>query len=156
MKPVFVGKTRPMTEADLDAVVAMAEASPTAPHWARAAYEQATHSDSTPARIALVAETDAGALAGFAVASLVPPEAELESIVAAAALQRRGVGRALVEALRDTLRRRGVRVLHLEVRASNEAALSLYAVTGFAESGIRPRYYADPIEDSVLLSLDLG
>ena len=44
----------------------------------------------------------------------------------------------------------------LEVRASNEAALRLYRRAGFRAIGRRRGYYADPIEDAVLLRLDLA
>lgn len=155
MSALFAGKTRAMAEADLDAVMAMAAALPTAPHWQRETYARATKPDAVPARIALVAEAESGELAGFVVASLIAPEAELESIVTAAGFQRRGVGRALLDALSGALRTREVSELHLEVRASNDAARALYAAAGFVESGVRPRYYADPVEDAVLFRLDL-
>jgi ribosomal protein S18 acetylase RimI-like enzyme len=46
----------------------------------------------------------------------------------------------------------GAEVVHLEVRASNEAARRFYGELGFDEVGARPRYYPDG-EDAVLLSL---
>jgi len=42
------------------------------------------------------------------------------------------------------------------VRASNQNALGFYRSFGFSESGRRSRYYADPEEDAVLMSLKLG
>jgi ribosomal-protein-alanine N-acetyltransferase len=44
----------------------------------------------------------------------------------------------------------------LEVRASNSAALAFYRALGFAIAGRRPLYYADPIEDAVLMELRLA
>jgi ribosomal-protein-alanine N-acetyltransferase len=44
----------------------------------------------------------------------------------------------------------------LEVRASNQAALGFYRGQGFRETGRRPRYYADPEEDAVLMLLNLA
>jgi ribosomal-protein-alanine N-acetyltransferase len=44
----------------------------------------------------------------------------------------------------------------LEVRPSNHAALAFYRAQGFAVTGRRPRYYADPVEDAVLLALNLA
>jgi ribosomal protein S18 acetylase RimI-like enzyme len=46
--------------------------------------------------------------------------------------------------------------LTLEVRASNRAALGFYRAQGFEETGRRPRYYADPEEDAVLMGLNLA
>jgi len=42
------------------------------------------------------------------------------------------------------------------VRASNGAAIGFYRAQGFAETGRRPRYYADPEEDAILLRLGIG
>ena len=42
----------------------------------------------------------------------------------------------------------------LEVRESNAAARALYARSGFAEEGARPRYYADG-ETALLLGAEL-
>ncbi len=57
--------------------------------------------DAASRRIALVSEIETtGALAGFAIASVTAPEAELESIAVAAEFQRGGVARGLFEASR--------------------------------------------------------
>jgi ribosomal protein S18 acetylase RimI-like enzyme len=53
------------------------------------------------------------------------------------------------------LRTAGVREFILEVRASNQRALGFYRSLGWSETGRRPRYYADPEEDAVLMSLEL-
>jgi ribosomal-protein-alanine N-acetyltransferase len=97
-----------------------------------------------------------GKVAGFAVASLISPQAELESIAVDPAFQRRGVARLLFAALVEEIRAaQGTEVI-LEARAFNFPALALYAALGFTEIGRRPRYYADPIEDAILMSLRLG
>ena len=95
-------------------------------------------------------------VAGFAVAALLPPQAELETIAVAAEGQRRGVGGRLFAELLALLRAEQVTEVILEVRASNQAALGLYQALGFLESGRRTSYYADPHEDAVLMGLRLG
>ncbi len=97
-----------------------------------------------------------GRVIGFAVASVVAPEAELETIALAAEGQRRGVGARLVGALVEQLRRERVTELLLEVRASNQAALAFYRAEGFRKTGRRVGYYADPKEDAVLMVRRLG
>jgi ribosomal-protein-alanine N-acetyltransferase len=84
---------------------------------------------------------------------VVGAEAELESIGVEAARQRRGVGTRLLEALAGELLGAGAEELFLEVRASNQRALGLYRRAGFVETGRRARYYADPVEDAVLMAL---
>jgi ribosomal-protein-alanine N-acetyltransferase len=93
---------------------------------------------------------------GFAVASVVSPEAELETIAVAAEAQRRGVGERLLGALVEELRAERVAELLLEVRASNAAAIGFYRVRGFEEAGRRARYYAEPEEDAVLMRMKLA
>jgi ribosomal-protein-alanine N-acetyltransferase len=90
---------------------------------------------------------------GFAVAAVVAGEAELETIAVVANGQRRGVGGLLLRALVDDLKTAQASELNLEVRASNQVALGFYRQQGFEEAGRRPRYYADPEEDAVLMKL---
>ena len=149
---------RRMTAADLEQVMEIAASLPDAPHWPQSAYANALNPDSTPRRIALVIVPAASApkpsaVLGFTVASLLPPQAELETIAVAAASQRRGLGRQLFHALANELQSAGAREVALEVRASNRAALGFYRSLGFGQTGRRPRYYTDPVEDAVLMSL---
>jgi ribosomal-protein-alanine N-acetyltransferase len=137
-------------------VTEIAESLPDAPHWTQAAYTTALNPESTPRRIALVAATAGeGRLLGFAVASLLPPQAELETIAVVAESQRSGLGGGLFGALVVELRSATVTELLLEVRASNEAALGFYHSHGFVEIGRRSSYYADPIEDAVLMQVQI-
>lgn len=155
-QPAAKIEIRPMCAADVDAVLGLAKSLKDAPHWPRAAYLQALDPFAEPRRIALVAANADGAMGGFVVASVLSPQAELETIAVAAASQRRGLARRLLLALAQELRLAGVAELFLEVRVTNQPALSLYRSLGFAETGRRPRYYADPVEDAVLMALPLG
>lgn len=148
---------RPMAPADLDQVVEIDRSLSQAPHWPLAAYIAALDPDSSPRRVALVAvDQRANIAVGFTVASLLPPQAELETIAITAEVQRRGVARRLFTALAEELRTAHGKEIILEVRESNHPALAFYRAQGFLETGRRPRYYADPQEDAVLLSLRLG
>jgi ribosomal-protein-alanine acetyltransferase len=149
-------RLRRMREADLEPVMALAASLKDAPHWRRDAYLLALDEGAIPRRIALVAEdAEAGTVMGFAVACLLSPQAELESIAVAEAEQRRGIGRKLFFAMVEELEAAGVCEVLLEVRASNQRARGFYRSLGWNEAGIRPRYYADPEEDAVLMSLKL-
>lgn len=145
---------RQMTPGDVDGVLTIAEGLRQAPQWGRAAYEAALDTERTPRRLALVAESAQGVV-GFAVASVVGAEAELETIAVAQAWQRKGLARALWAALKAELRRAGAHVTLLEGRASNREALGLYGRLGFVEAGRRRGYYADPAEDAVLMRLEM-
>jgi tRNA threonylcarbamoyl adenosine modification protein YeaZ/ribosomal-protein-alanine acetyltransferase len=146
----------PMREADLDEVVMVAASLRLAPFWSREAYRAVLDPDASPRRIALVTDGGrTGKVMGLVVASLMPPQAELETIAVDAHFQRCDLARRLFAELADKLRLAGVSEVILEVRASNQPALGLYRRLGFAETGRRPRYYHDPEEDAVLMRLEL-
>ena len=63
----------------------------------------------------------------------------------------RGHARALIRAAISAYP--DASVVHLEVRPTNYAAITLYRSLGFQETGRRPRYYGD--EDALLMTLDL-
>jgi [ribosomal protein S18]-alanine N-acetyltransferase len=65
--------------------------------------------------------------------------------------QRQGLGRSLLSALVQLARAQGLERATLEVRPSNQAALSLYQKFGFQEAGRRRRYYQDNDEDALIL-----
>ena len=76
-----------MSPEDLDRVMEIAASLKDAPQWPREAYTAALdmdpNQDATPRRIALVTDGgQAGKVMGLAVASLIPPQAELETIAA--------------------------------------------------------------------------
>jgi len=50
---------------------------------------------------------------------------------------------------------RGVSRIWLEVRVSGSSARRLYEKLGFVESGRRKSYYTEPLEDAIIMSLDL-
>jgi ribosomal-protein-alanine N-acetyltransferase len=154
--PFTTAPVRRMTRADLDRVIEIAESLKEASHWPRSAYLAALDPDAVPSRIALVAEDpSSGALAGYAVASLLPAQAELETIAVASTAQRQGLAQQLFAALTAELGLAQIVEVLLEVRASNQPALGLYRRLGFMEAGRRPCYYHDPVEDAVLMSLRL-
>ena len=66
------------------------------------------------------------------------------------------MARRLFAALTEELTSAAVTEVLLEVRASNAQALEFYRALGFQETGRRRQYYADPVEDAVLLGLKLG
>jgi ribosomal-protein-alanine N-acetyltransferase len=78
---------------------------------------------------------------GFALARFVADEAELLLLAVRTGVQRRGIGRILIEDFEDAARARGASRVHLEVREGNHA-LSLYEQAGFGLVGRRRDYYS--------------
>lgn len=65
--------------------------------------------------------------------------------------QRQGLGQLLLYALLRDARMRNLEWATLEVKPSNQAALSLYHKFGFTEAGRRRKYYQDTGEDALIL-----
>jgi ribosomal-protein-alanine N-acetyltransferase len=141
---------------DVDQVMAIAAGLKDAPCWPRSVYIAALDPAATPRRVALIAANETSGVAiGFAVASILSPQAELESIAVRPDVHRQGIGSKLIALLVDELKATAVGEVLLEVRASNRAGLAFYGTLGWRPTGTRPRYYADPEEDAILLSLAL-
>ncbi|RSY79654.1 GNAT family N-acetyltransferase [Sphingomonas koreensis] len=78
--------------------------------------------------------------AGFALARAVADEAELLLLAIRPAFRRSGIGTALLRSIVADAHERGAEMLHLEVRANNEA-IRLYRNEGFEKIGERHDYY---------------
>jgi ribosomal-protein-alanine N-acetyltransferase len=136
---------------DITEMMRLAGASDSAAHWSVREYE-ALFAAEAPERVALVCEL-AEVIAGFAVARCGGEEWEIENVVVDPTSWRKGIGRALVEAVLGQARSRGAVDVFLEVRESNVAARALYGKSGFEEAGRRSRYYRDPEEDAVVMRM---
>ncbi len=95
-------------------------------------------------------ETKPPTLVGIGCSWAIVDEAHITLLAIHPQYRRSGFGFALFWALLTSARQRGMKHATLEVRASNQAALSLYQRFGFQEAGRRRRYYPDD-EDAVIL-----
>jgi len=91
---------------------------------------------------------------GFAIYSPIVPESHLLNIAIMPSNQGRGLGRQLLQKVILQNKLLGVKSLTLEVRVSNNSAISLYESEGFLKDAIRPDYYSGVVrEDALLMSL---
>lgn len=96
-----------------------------------------------------------GSIGGFLIAWHVADELHVLNVATAPPLRRRGIASALMRAALDYAKQSRVRIVLLEVRRSNRAALRLYRTFAFSAMGIRPNYYSDDGEDAVEMILGL-
>ena len=94
-------------------------------------------------------------LVGFAIFWVVHDELHILNVATDPSQRRRGVARQVMDATLERGRQRRCALATLEVRRSNEAALSLYRALGFRAVGVRPNYYVDEGEDAIVMILDL-
>lgn len=145
---------RRMVPEDLDEVLALQSRAFRHP-WSEPLFRrEMTHDWST----ILVAEEGGGLakrIVGFLILWLVHDELHVLNVATSPDRRRQGVGRRLLVSAIERARQRGCSLATLEVRRSNEAALSLYRSLGFRVAGVRPKYYSDEGEDAVVMLLDL-
>lgn len=91
-----------------------------------------------------------GKLLGYIGVQEICGEAYITNIAVFSGFRGRGVGRALLCNACDGAKKRNCEFITLEVRKSNEAAISLYVSEGFEQAGIRKNFYSDPVEDGMI------
>ncbi|WP_437853035.1 ribosomal protein S18-alanine N-acetyltransferase [Sorangium sp. So ce363] len=101
-----------------------------------------------------VAREERRALA-FLIAWHVADELHVLNVATCPAARRRGLATALMNRSLEYAQQQQVRLILLEVRRSNRAAIRLYRKLGFTAMGVRPRYYSDNGEDAIEMVLTL-
>ncbi|HEY8532501.1 MAG TPA: ribosomal protein S18-alanine N-acetyltransferase [Micromonospora sp.] len=99
----------------------------------------------------IVACDDSGAVVGYAGLTVQAPEAWVQNIGVRRDVQRRGIGRALLEDLLAEAARRGATSVLLEVAVDNAPAQRLYARYGFEPVGVRRGYYQPSNTDALVM-----
>ena len=77
-------------------------------------------------------------------------EAYITNVAVLGKHRKKGIGRNLLRAAVNGAKSRGCEFITLEVRESNESAISLYESEGFEVAGIRKNFYSDPIENGII------
>ena len=138
-----------MTEHDLLEVVDLEENSGLS-RWGWAAYyAELQGTNSNLMLVARVAKTKqqqrSFSLAGYIVARIGADELHINNVAVRENYRRRGIGRTLLDRILDESS------AFLELRAGNDAALALYEKCGFRVTARRQRYYAEPVEDALVM-----
>ena len=124
--------------------------------WTIQAYEEEFR---RPDSVILTVESAQGVKAGFLVgrAPLDPGgQAEIYNIGALPQFRRSGVGSMLLNKFRGICDARGTAAVWLEVRVSNNTAITFYRSHGFVSTGTRTGFYTNPPEDAQLMRLSLA
>lgn len=98
----------------------------------------------------LVAVED-GVVCGYVGSQSVLDGADMMNIAVHPDYRKQGIAYNLVDKLIGLLKAKNVISLSLEVRVSNENAISLYHKMGFEVIGRRPGYYRNPREDAYIM-----
>jgi [ribosomal protein S18]-alanine N-acetyltransferase len=144
------------TTQDLDRILWIEQASFTVP-WTRKMFEvELNQNPFGHVYVARQAEgrEQTGGFLGYVCFWVVFEEFRLMTLAVEPSVRRQGFGRALLRHAMALGRAQGATRALLEVRASNAAALRLYAQEGFQRGAVRMRYYTNPVEDAVLMELE--
>ncbi len=85
-----------------------------------------------------------------------PDELHILNIVVAPRYQRLGIGKKLLENVHLIAQDLNLERIVLEVRVSNQAAISLYESSGFQKINVRKDYYTQPREDAFVFIKELN
>ena len=142
---------RPMTDADIAAVIAIERASYQFP-WSEGIFRDCL-------RVGYVCRviTVSSEIVGYGVMSVGAGEAHVLNLCIREAFRCRGVGKRMLTYLLERATAAGMSEAFLEVRPSNTAAIRLYQSLGFDQVGTRRGYYqaVGGREDAAVLKLSL-
>lgn len=151
--PLASMRLESMRKDDLDAVLAIEYAIYPFP-WTRANFIDSIESGYE----ARVLRDSSGVVLGYFLMMLAVDEAHLLNITVRSDLQGKGIGRFLLDKAKIIAGQNDMQSLLLEVRPSNQRALSVYHKAGFTKIGTRKNYYPAPgnlREDALVMKLEL-
>lgn len=82
-------------------------------------------------------------------------EAHITNIAFALSERGQGKGTRLIAHVMEQAKSMGILAMTLEVRESNEIARKVYQKNGFREVGIRKDYYTKPLENALIMWVDI-
>lgn len=99
-----------------------------------------------------VVAVEDGRAVGYAGIMNIAGEANITNIAVSSDQRRKGIGKALLGKLIDYCLEHKYILITLEVRKSNESAISLYDKMGFSVEGERKNYYSDNGENALIMT----
>ena len=141
---------RPLRRQDASVLAALEACCLGAARWGEAGYQQIGTTGITGA----VAEVG-GVIVGFVLYRVVADEMEILNLAVDAGARKQGIGSSLIAQAIERARSAGVKKVFLEVRESNAGARGFYAAARFIDNGRRKAYYSQPVEDAMVLVLQI-
>ncbi|GHU82077.1 hypothetical protein AGMMS50284_3330 [Clostridia bacterium] len=140
-------KIVPMNDAHIDGVALIEKACFSDPWSAEGIRAELTN----PTALFFVAEHKKKAI-GYIGVHIVADEGYIANLAVLPSFRGKGIGKALLCEVIKKAERKNLSFLTLEVRPSNAAAVSLYALYGFKVVGKRKNFYTNPREDGLIMT----
>ncbi len=95
------------------------------------------------------------ALIGYICFWIIGDEIHILNLAIRPDMRGKGMAKLLLKKLIEMAKEKDISNIWLEVRISNNRAISLYKSIGFEKVGIRKGYYSDTHEDAIIMALNL-
>ena len=95
-------------------------------------------------------------LLGYIGTWIIFDEAQITNVAVHPEFQGNGFGRKILSYFFVQMKAKGMNVITLEVRPSNDHAIMLYKSFGFREIGRRKEYYLDNKEDALIFEVKIN
>lgn len=144
----FTVKIERMNVRDIDRIIEIETEAYGEHHWSR---ESFFNELSNELALYYCAFNQDGELLGYAGSWQILEETHITNIAVKKQYRRNHVGEALLTRIIEECYKNLVKYITLEVRVSNNAAISLYEKYGFHSLGTRKCYYQDNNEDALIM-----
>lgn len=145
---ILTVKIRPMKKSDIDDVVAIEAKAYGEHHWSKESFYNELSND-LARYYSVYNENDE--LIAYSGCWQILEEAHITNIAVSPEYKRKHIGEALLITIIDECYRNMAKYITLEVRVSNNPAISLYEKYGFKSLGSRKGYYQDNNEDALIM-----
>lgn len=147
----IIMRVEPFSEADVKGIASIEKECFSAP-WSEDSIR--VELENKNARF-LVAKSDEKVL-GYIGVHEIAGEGYIANVAVSKNYRRFGIASALLDRAEKGAKERGCDFISLEVRKSNVPAITLYKKRGYTVRGERKNFYSDPVENGIIMTLDLG
>lgn len=139
-----------MKEEDIPSVITIEKMSFSLP-WSEISFTKELYKPRSIPKVAVLNDI----VVGYMCIDYVMDEGHILNLAVHPDYRKMGIAASLVEEAIEELKLKACRFIYLEVRASNYAAKKLYKSFGFSVVGNRKNYYVAPVEDAVIMMLEI-
>lgn len=137
---------KPMDESHLDGVVALEQECFSSP-WSKQSL-----TDAMKAGTRFFVSERNGVVLGYIGVSCILDEGYVTNVAVSSKYRKTGIATSLVKRVLNLKDEIGLSFVSLEVRCSNQNAISLYKKFGFTQEGKRRNFYTSPQEDAIIMT----
>lgn len=150
-------RLRPIRPEDVVHVKAIEISWPLLSHWDIEVYRRIASGNDSAKGLIIEERSEGreGLILGFLIYRCALGETEILNVAVDSKAVRKGLGTRMLHGLLQLLPSPRRQNVFLEVRPSNAAAREFYFKEGFVEVGRRKQYYANPLEDAILMRLSI-